>query len=358
MSLPSLKSATAHDGPIVRVRLHREVVAGLDAPRARFERALRVACGLRDLFLRHREPAPVVEHARLVGERGTGPPVHSHRPRRLDSGPFAARDHGEEVFLAHGLDVAVHLARLGEVDLLDARLVEVGADDARMQHPGHAHVVDVGELAGNLAGNVDPPDRFPDQAVVGALLERDLRIDLDVEPVADQLAVAQRLRRIGLHPHHAVVHDQLVHRYRKPLRRALHQRPAGARRGAPQLRAALENRQICRGEPLVGRGRGVAHHHLDPLEGDVELLGRELRQRGAGPGAEVDLAAVHGDAVFRADGQPGVDRLFRDRLRRAQRLGAGRAEHGKADDERAARLEEFTPIDVRHGDPFKPPPRA
>ena len=160
-----------------RVRLDREVVARLDAPRARFERALRVACGLRDLFLRHREPAPVVEHARLVGERGTGPPVHSHRPRRLDSGPFAARDHGEEVFLAHGLNVAVHLARLGEVDLLDARLVEVGADDARMQHPGHAHVVDVGELAGDLAGNVDPPDRFPDQAVVGALLERDLRID-------------------------------------------------------------------------------------------------------------------------------------------------------------------------------------
>ena len=83
--------------------------------------------------------------------------------------------------------------------------------------------------------------------------------------------------------------------------------------------------RLRRGQPLVGRRRGVAHHHLDPVERHVELFGGHLRKRGPRAGAEIDLAAEDRDAVVGADGEPRIDCFLGHRLRRAQRRGAGRA---------------------------------
>jgi hypothetical protein len=53
---------------------------------------------------------------------------------------------------------------------------------------------------------------------------------------------------------------------------------------------------------LIGRRRGIAHHHFDARERHVELFGGHLHQRGARAGAEIDLADVDGHAVVRRDG--------------------------------------------------------
>ena len=71
------------------------------------------------------------------------------------------------------------------------RPVIVGPDHASVQHAGHADVVDIGELAGHLGGDVDARDRLADHLVAGGFLEFDLGIDLELDAVADQFAVAQ-----------------------------------------------------------------------------------------------------------------------------------------------------------------------
>ena len=109
----------------------------------------------------------VVEDGRLIGQPGAGGPVDPDRPRRLDRRPFVARDDGEEITLAHGLHESVHLACRRVVDGRDAGAVIVGPDHARMQHAGQADVVDIGELAGDLAGDVHARDRLADHLVLG-----------------------------------------------------------------------------------------------------------------------------------------------------------------------------------------------
>jgi hypothetical protein len=47
--------------------------------------------------------------------------------------------------------------------------------------------------------------------------------------------------------------------------------------------------------PWSGRQPGAAQHHRHPVQGDVQLLGDDLAQRSADPGAEIDMAVEGGD---------------------------------------------------------------
>ena len=55
------------------------------------------------------------------------------------------------------------------------------------------------------------------------------------------------------------------------------------------------------GRSLIGRIRRVAQNQFDGGEGEVELLGDDLRQRRADAGAEIDMAAKGDDAAFGGD---------------------------------------------------------
>jgi hypothetical protein len=99
---------------------------------------------------------------------------------------------------------------------------------------------------------------------------------------------------------------------------------------------------------LVWRRSGVPHHHLDPVEGDVELFGRQLRKRGPGACTEIHLPTEDRDAVFGTDGDPGINRFLDHGFRRAQRRGTGRAghtRHGETDGENAARFQEIAAVE-------------
>ncbi len=327
--------------------LNRELVRRLDPLRAAGECRRHIADVLRQLLLGDRLRAPVIEHLGLLGQAGAGRPARLQRLRRLDRRPFVARNDGDEVALAHRLHEAGDLLRLAVVVGLQPGAEVIGADDPRMQHAGQPHVLHEGELARHLGRDVDACDRLADHLVVLGRFQRRLRIDRKLEiPVADQFGVRHGLAGIELVDDHAVDDHQLGGRDAELLRRALDQRMAGGRRGTAQLAAALRNRQVGAGDPLVRRGRGVAHHHLDALERDVELVGRHLRHRGLGTGAEVDLAGVDGDSAVSPDADERVDRVLGNRLRRRQDGGSGSRRPGRrngaalqreADDEHGAR---------------------
>jgi hypothetical protein len=70
-----------------------------------------------------------------------------------------------------------------------------------------------------------------------------------------------------------------------------------------RLTTALRDGQVGAGEPLVGRGGGIAHHHGDAVKGHVELVGCDLSQGGFGAGAQVDLAHIDGHLTIGVQGQ-------------------------------------------------------
>ena len=127
-----------------------------------------------------------------------------------------------------------------------------------------------------------------------------------------------------------------------------------ARFGAREAQrgAALLHGKAAGGLPFVRRTRGVAADDLDALKIHVELVGRDLRQRGADPLPELDLSGEDRHRAVRIDPEPGVEHAIRvetcrQRRRPALRERDARSE-GESDDERPARLDEVTARDVGH----------
>jgi len=183
-------------------------------------------------------------------------------------------------------------------------------------------------------------DRGADQLVLGCGLERGLGVHLQVEGAAlHQLCVGDGLGRIGLGADEAVGGGQVGGRGAQALGRAGHQGAAGRGTGAAQLAAALGDGEVGAGEPLVGGGGGVAHHHGDGVERHFQFLGGDLRHRGLGAGAQVDLADVDRDLAVAVQHQEGVDQVLGHGLGRGQGGGGSGREAGlgaEADDEGGA----------------------
>ena len=103
-----------------------------------------------------------------------------------------------------------------------------------------------------------------------------------------------------------------------------------------------------RGESAVRRAIGVAHDDRgDRLEWNVELLGDNLFVGGVrGRLAEVDLAGPQHHGVVGVDLEPGarergVERVLRSRGAQRPRVENVPADQTKADEERAAALDEL-----------------
>ena len=187
----------------------------------------------------------------------------------------------------------------------------IGPDDARMQHARQAEVMHVLPLARHLAGDIDAGNRLAHDAVIRRLLERRFRIDFELEALlADEIGVGDEARLVAFYPDDAVLDDELVHLRAKAVRTSRNECVTRARCCAAQLSAALEDGEVGSGYPLVRCRPGVAHHHLDALEGDVQLVGCHLRECGSRASAQIHFAGEHGDAAIARDREPGVDRIL------------------------------------------------
>ena len=65
------------------------------------------------------------------------------------------------------------------------------------------------------------------------------------------------------------------------------------------------------GAALVGCACGVAQHHVNTVQADVEFLGHDLRQRCAQAGAQVHMAVQRGDAAVIPDCQQNLQSFGR-----------------------------------------------
>src|SRR6185436_1433656 len=88
------------------------------------------------------------------------------------------------------------------------------------------------------------------------------------------------------------------------------------RGGGADLNAAAHDTGAAGGRPLIGGQLGVALDEGDAVEPDTELFGGHLRDRGAQPGAEIDLAAIERDRAVFVDGDETVDLVGGVRPRR------------------------------------------
>ena len=156
-------------------------------------------------------------------------------------------------------------------------------DDAPVQHAGHAEVLHVGEAAGHLVRNVEARHRLADDLVVLRVLRSaGFVVELEREDLAaDELAVADPLAAGA----DDAVGDREVLRLGAPdaWPASSSSAPCARRRRLADLHAAVLDRQAAAGRALVGRERGVALDDCDAVERHVELLGDDLRQRGATP---------------------------------------------------------------------------
>ena len=124
---------------------------------------------------------------------------------------------------------------------------------------------------------------------------------------ADQLAVGDALRRIGLHGDHRVADGELIDRHaearRSPFRAA---RGALPRRRAASATIASASRRAARAA-LIDGDVGAAHDAGGLVEGDVQLVGHHLAERGAGALAEVGLADVERGGVVLVNDDPRIE---------------------------------------------------
>ena len=166
-------------------------------------------------------------------------------------------------------------------------------------------------------------------------------------PAADQLAVADLLLAVANDRDDAVLHGERVDRRAEARSGALEEETACLGGREPERGAAALHAGGAGGAALIARERGVAHHDLDPIEGDVELVRDDLRDRDVDALAHVHLPEVRGDAAVAHHRDPRVQLvrreggLARDHAARLTERDLGGGRRDEADDEGAGAPEEL-----------------
>ena len=170
-----------------------------------------------------------------------------------------------------------------------------------MQHARHAEVLHVGELAGDLVGNIDARHRLADHLVVLGVLRlgRLGVVELEGELLAaDQLAVADLLAAAA---DDAVGDRELFLLDAEALGRLVEQRVPRGRRRVADLHAAELDREAAPGRALVGREQRVAGDQVDAGNGTSSSSATICAQRRRDAGAEIDLAGIDGHHALGVD---------------------------------------------------------
>ena len=277
---------------------HRRLDVTLLVPRGR----VGVVLGLRELG-EDRLGAHVGVRSRVPGDlEGIA---------RLHRGLVGGGHHRHQLRQRDRCDVALHPLRPAVVHggargaLSHGRIGHLGVDHVRQERV-HAEF----RLAGDLVGDVEPGDPLAHDAIVGGLLERDLLQlvlgeRLRDRNLGDDLTVSQRAA--GRHvPDHAPLGDAVGRAHVPRFRGCVDQRQARGGAGARQRVERPVHRPAPAGEhePVLGIVDGVIDANVLPVR--LELLGHDLRQRGADTLPHLGLRDVHGDEAVGRDGQRGV----------------------------------------------------
>ena len=148
------------------VRVHRQLIGRLQGLAGALQRLGRVPAGLEHLAAVDLRVAHVLEELTLFGQPGPVRPLGDDGHRGADRGPFVARDHGQEVALAHRAQVAGDLATWGVAEAQQLRLDARRMHHARVQHARQLDVVHEVECAEDLGRNVEPGHGGADDGVV------------------------------------------------------------------------------------------------------------------------------------------------------------------------------------------------
>jgi hypothetical protein len=213
---------------------------------------------------------------------------------------------GEEAAVAHD---GHHARQAPHARFVDRHQLSAGrrrTHHTSEQHPGQPDVLNVRGAARELLRDVPTSHARADEAVRGGGLRRHLRRRLAREigvtgevPVRDTAATRGADR--------AITDVQIGDRGAELRRRRREQDRTGFGARESQRGAALLHGEAAGGLALVRRARGVAVDDVDALEIHVELVGGDLRERGADALSELDLAGEDGDASLRIDAQPRVE---------------------------------------------------
>ena len=82
------------------------------------------------------------------------------RVHRLDRQKFLARDHGEEIAIAHDLDDARHFFDRRRIVIDQFRAIARRPHDPRMHHARQPHILNIGGTPGHLGRNIDSRHRL------------------------------------------------------------------------------------------------------------------------------------------------------------------------------------------------------
>jgi hypothetical protein len=189
-------------------------------------------------------------------------------------------------------------------------------DVPRVHHAGQLDVHRPFRRSVNLAGNVVALRRLAGHLHVLdglqlRLARRRVHVvarEYDVEVLAaDQLPVSHGLRRIGFQRDHRIAHGELIDRDGESRCRQLEQHPSRLGGDTPHRPAVSLQRVGASRSALVDRNVGVAHDDAGLVERDVEFVGHDLAEGGAGALSEIRLANVERRRVVRANDDPRIE---------------------------------------------------
>ena len=221
-----------------------------------------------------------------------------------------------------------------------------------MQHPGYAHILDIGEAAEYFRRDIDPLHRGTDDAMRRGWLRFHRAGHAQLHrPARHQVAIAHAPRGVGGHHGHAVAGFDRVRLHCQFLSGLPHQRGPRLGRGQADRHGVVGDGAAAGGDELIHRSRRVRPHQSRGGEGHVEFLGHHLQQPGAAAGAQFTAAGIQRGGAVGVDGDPAIH-LVRRRTVRADRQmrvgGAGGAVgQRKPDHQRAGALHQGPA--VQHG---------
>ena len=223
-----------------------------------------------------------------------------------------------------------------------------------MQHAGHAHVLHVGVLAGGFVGDIDARHIGANHLVARDRLLRRGAGEFHVERlVAEQRAVRDRLGRVAVDRHDALVDHEAANLHAELGRGEVQQRPPRFGCRGADLRAAALDRGARGGGALVRHHIGVELDRTHLAHVEVKLFGRDLQETGGVALAEFALADIDGRGVVGMDRDPGVDRIHierdRDVAARGERRAGRHAGHAEADNQRTAALKQIAAREIQFG---------
>ena len=256
---------------------------------------------------------------------------------------------GHQVGLLHQHD-AFDFSEGRGVNLLELRPVRRGTEHPGIEHSREAEVARILCPARHLVARISAEERFSDDRELRRRLQVWFHRQAALDPFSPgQLPVGDFPRRIAGIDDHALLHDQLRHGNLQGLGSHLQQRAPGLRRGLAEHRAE-EGRGHGSPGALIERAEfGVSHDDADIIQGDIEVLGEHLGQRGDRPLAHFNLPGEAGHMAVLADMEEGIEIAFRlgakrARARRLRFLGAGGLAQNHPDHEPLPQtVEKFAP---------------